>query len=132
MGLLFRWFGCDGLHWSVRFGHHITDFSGLNLIPCDSAGFAGVGLDESASASLELASAPGGDENVAIFAIEFFLGFHSDVPQRLGLDGAILKDSKTGRTFSWLFVNKHRSAMRASSRSSGVSGSPDRRARSER
>src|SRR5581483_7713552 len=101
---------------------HIGDLACLNLVLSDAARLARVGVHQGAGSVLELAGAAGGDENVAILAVKLFRGFHCfDVPQRGWVpDAAALKDSKTGRTLSWLLASKQLSARRINLHSSVV------------
>jgi len=75
--LLFLWFGWGGWHWRYWIRHNVSDLAGLDLVLRDTTRLAGIGLYQRTRASLELARAAGGDEDVTILAIELFRGFHS-------------------------------------------------------
>jgi hypothetical protein len=61
---------------AARFRDLPLHFAGADFILRDAAGFAGIGLHYRRRSRLQLASAPGGDQNVAIVAVEAFDQFH--------------------------------------------------------
>jgi len=58
---------------------YVADFAGLNLVLSNTAGFTRGGLYQCAGSSLELAGAAGGNEDIAIFAVELFRRFHFQI-----------------------------------------------------
>jgi hypothetical protein len=61
---------------AAGFGDFPFDLAGADFILRNAAGLAGVSLNHRGRSGLQLAGAPGGDQNVAIVAVEAFDQFH--------------------------------------------------------
>src|ERR1700733_1996087 len=71
---------CGLLGCAASFGDLPLHFACANFILRDAARFAGAGLNHRRGSRLQLPGAPGGDQNVAIVAVEAFDQFHGFSP----------------------------------------------------
>jgi hypothetical protein len=69
---------------AARFRDFPFHLASADFILRDAAGFAGICLYHRRSARLQLSGAPGGDQNVAIVAVEAFNQFHGLFPPVTG------------------------------------------------
>jgi hypothetical protein len=65
---------------AARFGNLPFHFARANLVLRDAAGFAGISLNHGRGSGLQLAGAPGGDQNISVVAVEAFDQFHGFSP----------------------------------------------------
>src|SRR5580704_2691016 len=70
---------------AASFGDLPFHFTRADLVLCNAARFAGVGLDHRRRSGLQLPRAPCGDQNVAIVAVEAFDQFHGFSPLGTGM-----------------------------------------------
>src|ERR1700693_146318 len=105
---------------AARFGDLPLHLARADFILRNATGFAGVGLDHRRGSGLQLARAPGGDQNIAIVAVEAFDQFHGFSP--LAYRDARFRLPKVGALRS--SPGKPRTALPIFPRNSSLRGLP--------